>query len=289
MSFFRVLVIVITYNGMKWIDKCIGGITQSLHPADTFIIDNGSTDGTQDYIKSKYPHVILHQCKKNLGFGAANNIGLKYAIDNEYDYVYLLNQDAWIFPETIDRLINAAKSNPQIGIFSPMQYAGDLVNLDAGFGTIFNKANNKCNSNVIPVPVIMAAHWFIPVHILNIVGGFSPTFFHYGEDYNYKDRLHYHGYQIGIVKNAIGVHDRYERPLTKEKRFYLKDTANLIRLSNPNNQFYFNLFLTLIYSLAFSIKSINTIPFKRMIIILSKIKEFKKNWHLSRREDCAFL
>ena len=75
------LVIIVTYNAMKWVDRCFDSLIDSTYPNDVFVVDNGSTDGTQDYIKSKYPNVIFVQSGENLGFGKANNLGFKYAIE----------------------------------------------------------------------------------------------------------------------------------------------------------------------------------------------------------------
>ena len=55
----KVLVIVVIYNGVKWLDKCLGSVMKSLIPLDVFIVDNDSSDGTLDYIKGHYPEVIM--------------------------------------------------------------------------------------------------------------------------------------------------------------------------------------------------------------------------------------
>jgi GT2 family glycosyltransferase len=98
-----------------------------------FIVDNGSSDGTQDYIRENYPKAILTISKKNLGFGRANNLGLQYAIDHGYDYVYLLNQDAWIFPNTVKCLIDINKKDPTYGVLSPFQLQANMHHLDFNF------------------------------------------------------------------------------------------------------------------------------------------------------------
>ena len=51
----KTLVIIVTYNAMKWIDRCLGSVQSSLVGTDTFVVDNGSTDGTQEYINEHYP------------------------------------------------------------------------------------------------------------------------------------------------------------------------------------------------------------------------------------------
>ena len=97
----RILTIVVTYNGLKWMDSCLESLRRSECPTDVMLIDNCSTDGTPDYVKEHFPEVNLVQSDANLGFGQANNVGLKYALEHCYDYVYLLNQDAWVMPDTL--------------------------------------------------------------------------------------------------------------------------------------------------------------------------------------------
>ena len=78
----RVLVIVVTYNAMRWIDRCLGSLLASKPKPDVFVVDNASTDGTPDYLSSNFNDVIVNKPGRNLGFGQANNIGLKYALEN---------------------------------------------------------------------------------------------------------------------------------------------------------------------------------------------------------------
>lgn len=227
----KVLVIVITYNAMPWVDKCLGSVKRSNCPADIYIVDNGSCDETQEYIRNNYPGVIFIQSESNLGFGRANNLGLKYALDNDYDYVYLLNQDAWIFSDTLDKLISAHKKHPEYGILSPMQCQANMHYMDNKFVTnvCYNIYRNQLindlffneRRSIYEVPNVMAAHWLISRECIIRVGGFSPTFPHYGEDDNYCDRARYFDYKIGIVPESVGVHDREDRAETKQRRLYM--------------------------------------------------------------------
>lgn len=273
----KILVIIVTYNAMKWAEKCLTSLSESNINVDVFIVDNGSTDGTQNFIQTKFSQFQFVQSLDNLGFGAANNLGFRYALDNGYDYVYLLNQDAWIYPDTIDILVQASINSHQYGILSPMQLSGDGIHLDKGFENVLHNSSIHENDQIVRVPFVMAAHWFIPIPVIKKVGGFSPTFFHYGEDNNFIDRIHYHGYEVGVVLKSKGVHDRYERPISIEKSFYLKDTSNLIRLSNPNHRFIVNILYAVFLTLAFAIESMNLHPIKGMWKHCKKLTTIRNN------------
>lgn len=90
----KVYVIIATYNGKKWINSCFSSIYNSTVPLNTIVVDNGSTDGTQNIIREQFPKVNIIQSKTNIGFGQANNLGIKKAYDSGADYIFLLNQDA---------------------------------------------------------------------------------------------------------------------------------------------------------------------------------------------------
>ena len=197
-----------TYNGSKWIEKCINSLLHSVYPIDIIVIDNCSTDDSVELLK-QFPQIHLIQSQENLGFGKANNIGIDYALKNKADYVFLLNQDTWIFDDTILNLVAVAQNNPSFGVVSPMHFSGDEKTLDEGFETYFNrKTEVNSNKKIVNVPFVNAAAWLVSSACLQKLGGFEPLFGHYGEDRNYCDRVMYHQFQIVIAENAKICHDR---------------------------------------------------------------------------------
>ena len=190
----KVLVIVVTFNGMKWLDRCLGSVRSSETPADLYVVDNASADGSADFVEREYPEAVLVRNSENLGFTQANNVGFRYALESGYDFAYLLNQDAWIFPETLGTLVRAFKEcgeAPQgkpVGILSPMQMEANLTRMDAQFRKHCGAALGKDPAETVRVPFVMAAHWMLSRDCMEKVGGFSPTFPHYGEDLDYIHR-----------------------------------------------------------------------------------------------------
>lgn len=237
----KILTIIVTFNGMKWIDKCIHSVLSSSVKSDIFVVDNASSDGTPDYIATNFPQVHLVKSSKNLGFGAANNIGLQHAIDNGYDYVYLLNQDAWVKEDTFEKLISIQKQHPEYGILSPMQLQPDENHFEPSFCKEISQCNNESKiceilffqkkEYVIPYQMIMAAHWLISKDCLNTVGGFSPAFFHYGEDTNYAERARKKGYKVGICSTAKAIHDTKGRSSSEEKNIFFEYSEKIVEIS----------------------------------------------------------
>lgn len=248
----KILVIVVTYNGLKWINLCLGSVLNSTVPLDILVVDNGSNDGTIDILKQKYPSVMLVQSTHNLGFGKANNVGLRMATEGNYDYVYLLNQDAWVKPDTIEKLILVHKKHTCFGILSPMQINASETVLDFNFsknclsacqsGLLSDFVFNKLET-VYPVDFVMAAHWLISRECMLRVGGFSPLYSHYGEDDDYIHRLIYWGYKVGIVPSINAIHDREFRVVEpKNKIFHSFSSDYLPIISNINNGLIYSLF-----------------------------------------------
>jgi GT2 family glycosyltransferase len=228
---------------MKWIDKCLGSIYDSTILLDVIIIDNGSTDGTQNYVKINFPNTVFIQNERNLGFGKANNIGIKYAIKYDYDYVYLLNQDAWIEHDTIEKLIKIHILHPEYGVLSPIQMEATMHRFDKNLamacgekqcpGLISDLYTGKMKE-VYNIDFVMAAHWLVSIECLKIVGGFASIFSHYGEDDNFLRRVIYQGYKVGICPTAKAVHDREFRNNSPQKIIYLIYTSFLSIATNIN-------------------------------------------------------
>jgi GT2 family glycosyltransferase len=263
----KVFVIIVTYNGSKWIEKCINSLLHSVYPIEIIVIDNSSTDDSVELLK-QFPQIHLIQSEDNLGFGKANNIGIDYALKNNADYVFLLNQDTWIFDDTISNLVAVAQKNPSFGIVSPMHFSGDEKTLDEGFVTYYNrKIEENSDETIINVPFVNAAAWLVSNACLRKVGGFEPLFGHYGEDRNYCDRVLYHQFQIVIAKNAKICHDR------KITRSFKKDATQskyrmLSQVLDVNN--------TLFSSYINALKSVFGLPkyFKKSYSFTSIVKLF---------------
>lgn len=226
---FKVYCIVITYNGREWIEKCLTSLTRQKNGQLHIIcIDNGSTDDTVAFTRSNFPAVEIIQTNENLGFGQANNIGFKKAVDEHADYVFLLNQDAWIEPGTIEKLINIQQENPRYGLISPVHLNARGEKFDLYFQKYMDETGvddfakysilaRTCKEPLLNTAFVNAAAWLLSIECIKKTGGFDPIFFHYGEDKNYCQRVMYHGFSIGIHTGSFIYHDR-EMRLYKEKK-----------------------------------------------------------------------
>lgn len=213
----KIFTIVISYNGMRWYDRCLGSLINSDYPLEVIVIDNSSSDNSVRYIKETFPSITVIENNANLGFAKANNIGIKYAIEHGADFVFLLNQDAWVEKNTITTLLQTFIDNKKVGIASPIHLNGSYSGMDTAFGSCLPV---ECLSDLylrreIPyydVPFVNAASWLISADCINTVGGFDTLLFHhFGEDNNYCQRVLYHGFRIIINMHCTICHDRESR------------------------------------------------------------------------------
>ena len=287
----RVLVIIVTYNALKWIQKCLRSVEKSTVQADVLVIDNGSTDGTLPLIRTDFPRTRIIETGENLGFGAANNRGLRIAHDEYYDFAYLLNQDAWLEKDTLEKLLAAHK--PDWGVLSPMQ-------LDAR-GRRDKRFNRKCGKYVdaalrgyhsdqliVEVPFVMAAHWLVSRRAISTVGGFSPAFRQYGEDDNWLDRLHFHRMMCGVVPAARAVHDRGGRRLSREKRMQLKCISTVVKVSDPNRNWRWMRIREVLELAGMGLKNFSGVPWRYIRELRARFPELKELRDASMQKG-AFL
>jgi len=219
----KVFAIIVIYNGLNnnWIQKCLDSILQSNIPIQVIAIDNNSSDNSVAYIKKHYPQVLLIENKENKGFGGANNQGMNKALELGGEYFFLLNQDAWVEVDTIQKLIQVAVKNEDYGIISPVHLNGKGDALDYNFsnyvtpqkcpGFYSDAVTGNFKNEIYPLAFMCAAAWLLPKRSLEIIGGFNPLFSHYAEDNNYCDRVLFHDFKIGVVPKTYICHDRAMR------------------------------------------------------------------------------
>lgn len=206
---------------MTWLKKCL----DSCNSYKVIVVDNASIDDTVSLIEYNYPNVTLIKQSKNLGFGQGNNIGIRYALEEGAKHVFLLNQDAYLVEDALDRLVTYQKAHTEYGVLSPMHITGNQQQLDKNFSNYMLREETgqfysdfvlgRELASVYNVPFINAAAWLVSKSCLETVGGFDPLFFHYGEDDNYCQRVLYHGHKIGVLPNTIIIHDRENRAQTQ--------------------------------------------------------------------------
>jgi N-acetylglucosaminyl-diphospho-decaprenol L-rhamnosyltransferase len=110
-------VVVVTYNALPWLERCL----ESVEGREVVVVDHGSTDGTLELVRRRFPNVRLLE-QDNRGMGGGNNAGMRVVGGR---YFFLLNSDAWVVDDALDRLVEFADAHPEAAVIGPR-----LVNPD---------------------------------------------------------------------------------------------------------------------------------------------------------------
>jgi N-acetylglucosaminyl-diphospho-decaprenol L-rhamnosyltransferase len=106
-----VSVVVVTWNALPWLEQCL----ESVRGREVVVVDNGSTDGTVDFVRERYPETRVIE-QENRGMGGGNNTGMRAA---DGRYFFLLNPDAWVMDDGLEALIEFADAHPEAAVVGP--------------------------------------------------------------------------------------------------------------------------------------------------------------------------
>lgn len=212
----RVLVLVLSYNGKDLLDECLSSYLNNVYNNfEVIVIDNGSTDGTKEWVNAHYPKVYVLRTEINLKYSGGLNFGLQYAFNKlQADYVLITNNDVKADNKLISALVETAITNVNIGfvigkvyyydepgIFQTVGKKEDPVLWNSGhigkgqkdegqFDTISERA--FCDD----------IYWLVKRELYNITGGYDTEFAFQGEDFDWQVRAKREGYKIMYTPNA---------------------------------------------------------------------------------------
>ena len=106
----EILAIVATYNRKDLLNKCLNKLKNQTQPLDVLVIDNGSTDGTEQLIKIRYPDIIYFNTHINLGGAGAFNLGIKKGVMLGYKYLWIMDDDTFPDEFALENFIKVDKN-----------------------------------------------------------------------------------------------------------------------------------------------------------------------------------
>ena len=214
-----IAVILVNWKKYNLTSKCIDSLNKSNYKNFKIIlVDNEYSEKSLIDLRNKHKELIVFKEKNNLGFAGGNNIGIRYALENDYDYIMLLNNDTEVKENFILPLVERIEKDHFLGAVQPLILnfsnksiiwnAGGKLNKFLGL-TSTRLNNNKLNSSIVfddYTDWISGCCILIKSEILTKVGLLDEKFFNYYEDVDWSLRMKNLGYDLGFVKESIIYH-----------------------------------------------------------------------------------
>lgn len=242
----KVAIIYLSYHPEPYIEKVTAALEKMTYPKDNVelvVVDNPHPEfgSAKRFLEEKVmplsgnvlSHVTLIINEKNLGFAGGNNVGIKWAIENGFDYVFLLNNDAFPAPGFLEPLIGAMEADKKIGAGQSLlmlaaepilvNSAGNVMHY-LGFGYCWGYRQTPAELNLPPIKEIgyaSGACLLMRVDVLKQYGGLDEDFFLYHEDLEYSYRLKSLGYKIVLARDSV-VYHQYEFSRSVSKYFWME-------------------------------------------------------------------
>ena len=212
----RVSVLVLNYNGIKYLDDCFKSLEKLSYPNyEVVLIDNASNDGSVAYVQNNFPwvKVVIHQ--NNYGFCEGYNRSVEHA---EGEYLAFLNNDTAVDANWLKELITASHEHQadicgsKILFYNEPQIINHLgakiTTIGSGYDLGFGMTDKDSTSSQAPVPVAAAcgAAMLIKKETFLKLGGFDPDYFAYFEDLDLCWRAWLQGYRVMLVPGSVIYH-----------------------------------------------------------------------------------
>lgn len=216
----KVWVVILSWNGREDTLRCLRSIQQqTLQPQRIVAIDNGSQDGLEEPLAREFPQVQYRHLPENLGFGGGMNAGLRLALEAGADFILALNNDAWLQPDCLEKLLAALQAEPAAAAVSPKIYlqapAGHIYFNGGRFTRLSLKPVHAGENrpDAAPADAQTRATEFLnaccPLFrsaALKQTGLFDASFFAYYEDADLSVRLRRAGWTLLVAPGAKAVH-----------------------------------------------------------------------------------
>ncbi|MDX6505625.1 MAG: hypothetical protein QOG06_269 [Gaiellaceae bacterium] len=216
-----VSVVVVTYNALPWLERAL----ESVRGYETIVVDNGSTDGTVDLVRERFPEARLIE-QANTGLGGGSNTGMRVASG---DWFLLLNSDAWALEGALERLVAFAEQHHEAGVVGPkLRYPdGSLQRSVRGFPTVWRLATEYlflrklaprsralnafygagfAYDRPLEAEFLMGSVWLVRREAADAVGLFDEDFFMFSEETDWAYRFRQAGWKVLFTPHAEFVH-----------------------------------------------------------------------------------
>jgi len=228
----RVAIVLVNWNNTGDTLACIESLSRlTYHDSQVVIVDNNSGPDQFGALRSRCSNEIILRQKRNLGFAGGCNVGIRWALQNGFDYVWLLNSDAVVAAESLSELVGAMESDPGIGIVGGVMYywsdpqriqmAGGFVNPESRRGEMFglNELDAGQFRGITDVDYVTGGMLLVRSEAIKQVGLLDERFFLYYEDTDWGVRMRDRGWRVVTAADAKCWHKNKDSAGSKKPYF----------------------------------------------------------------------
>ena len=209
-----VISVVLNTNHREDTLQCLASLNRSTYKNHKIILlDNASSDGSIEAVRTLWPEVQIIKLQKNLGYAGNNNLGIQAAMEQGANWVFILNEDTILDPECIRHLVLVSESDQTFGIAGPMVYHHDEPNVIQSAGGRIDKyyrgwhlGQNELDQGQFeqphPVDWISGCGMMVRRSLIEQLGAIDERFFYYMEEFDWCIRAKKAGWQIIHVPQA---------------------------------------------------------------------------------------
>ncbi|PIS05549.1 MAG: hypothetical protein COT81_00860 [Candidatus Buchananbacteria bacterium CG10_big_fil_rev_8_21_14_0_10_42_9] len=236
----KVGIVILSYNSRQDLPDCLSSVDKAAKGKhQVIVVDNASSDNSAKYVKDNWPQVILIENTQNIGYAGGNNTGIKRALKDKCDYIYILNPDAVVDKDFLDEILSVADTDKTIAItqskilhFKDKNIINSIGNAIhyLGFGyTMGNGQKDNGRSENREVPYGSGAAMLLRADAIRQIGIFDETFFMYHEDLALGWLARLAGYKIMLAPKSV-VYHKYEFSKSIKKFYYMERNRFIVLL-----------------------------------------------------------
>lgn len=214
-SFPKVFVLVLSFNGKRWLEDCLPSVVAMDYPNfETVVIDNGSSDGTQEFLTKNFSRIHNVYLKDNVGYARGFNAGLEYAALKGAEYFMVMNNDTVIDSHALTALVETAQDHPEAGFvvgkvylydrpdvfqsvgkkFDPIQWSGDHIG--------YNEKDQGQYEDIAERAFTDDVYMLVTRKVYDNIGGYDPQFYLQAEEFDWQARAKKNGFKCFYTPHA---------------------------------------------------------------------------------------